>query len=53
MLIRKDRDRRMHDELERFLLEGIASGESVEIDRNFWNEKRRSLNAAMRPRKNR
>ncbi|MGH7815162.1 MAG: hypothetical protein ACREQI_14310 [Candidatus Binataceae bacterium] len=45
-LAREDCERRLRDQLERLLLEGIASGEPFQAGRSYWQAKRRSLAAA-------
>jgi len=42
-LIREDQKRKAEENLEKALLEGLASGPPVEADRRFWERKRRQL----------
>ncbi|HPF35612.1 MAG TPA: type II toxin-antitoxin system ParD family antitoxin [Candidatus Krumholzibacteria bacterium] len=42
-LIRKDQSEEAERRLESLLLEGLESGEPLEITPEFWEEKRRSL----------
>lgn len=49
-LVREDQKRRAEENLEALLLEGVNSGESIEISPAYWEKKRRLL-AAHRRRK--
>jgi antitoxin ParD1/3/4 len=42
-LIRADQKRKAEGKLEALLLEGLNSGEPIEVTEAFWNEKRRQL----------
>ena len=42
-LVRADQKRKAEERLEALLLEGLNSGEPVEVTEAFWNEKRRQL----------
>src|SRR5262250_2713305 len=42
-LIRGDQKRRAHERLEAALLEGLNSGLPVEIDKDYWAQKREEL----------
>ena len=42
-LIRADQKRKAEEKLEALLLEGLNSGEPIEITESFWDEKRRQL----------
>jgi antitoxin ParD1/3/4 len=42
-LIRADQKRKAEEKLEALLLEGLNSGEPIEVTEAFWNEKRRQL----------
>jgi antitoxin ParD1/3/4 len=42
-LIREDQRRKAQEKLEAMLLEGLSSGEPIEVDREFWERKRRAL----------
>ena len=42
-LIRADQKRKVEEKLEALLLEGLNSGEPIEVTEAFWNEKRRQL----------
>ncbi len=46
-LLRLDRKRAAEDRLEELLLEGLDSGEAVEVDAEFWEKKRRNLKARL------
>jgi antitoxin ParD1/3/4 len=50
-LIRKDQDRRVVERIEALLLEGIASGEPIEVNEAFWNKRRSALIASQRKRR--
>ncbi|MGD0297895.1 MAG: type II toxin-antitoxin system ParD family antitoxin [Bryobacteraceae bacterium] len=47
-LIREDQKRKTAGRIEALLLEGLASGEPVEVDQAFWNKKRSALTARHR-----
>jgi antitoxin ParD1/3/4 len=47
-LIREDQKRKAIERIEGLLLEGIASGEPVEVNRAFWKERRATLIASKR-----
>ena len=42
-LIRRDQDRAVQDRLERLLLEGLESGNPVEVTPEFWERKKKEL----------
>lgn len=42
-LIRADQKRKAGERLEALLLEGLNSGEPIEVTEAFWNKKRRQL----------
>ena len=42
-LIRADQKRKAEEKLEALLLEGLNSGEPIEVTEAFWHEKRRQL----------
>ena len=42
-LIHDAQQREVQEELERKLLEGLRSGEPIEVDRKFWDDRRREL----------
>jgi antitoxin ParD1/3/4 len=42
-LILADRDHETAEELEVLLLEGIDSGDSIPLDEQFWEERRRKI----------
>lgn len=42
-LLRDDQKRRAEEKLEALLLEGLNSGEPIEVDENFWKDLRRDL----------
>lgn len=42
-LVREDQKRRAEEKLERLLLEGLNSGEPIEITPEFWERKRTEL----------
>ena len=42
-LLRQDQKRRVGEKLEAMLLEGINSGEPIEITPEYWENKRRQL----------
>ena len=42
-LLREDQKRRAKDKLEALLLEGLNSGDPIEITPEYWEEKRRQL----------
>jgi antitoxin ParD1/3/4 len=42
-LIRDDQKRRAREKLESALLEGLNSGPSVEIDKTYWERRRKEL----------
>ena len=42
-LVRRDRKQRAEERLEALLLEGLNSGEPVEITSEYWENKRRQL----------
>jgi antitoxin ParD1/3/4 len=39
---------RLQEEIDELLMEGLQSGEPIEITENFWNERRRTLDERMR-----
>jgi antitoxin ParD1/3/4 len=47
-LIREDQKRKTAGRIEALLLEGLASGEPIEVDQAFWNKKRSALTARHR-----
>jgi len=47
-LIREDQKRKAIERIEGLLLEGIASGEPIEVDRAFWDKRRATLIASKR-----
>ncbi len=47
-LIREDQKRKAIERSEGLLLEGIASGETVEVNRAFWEKRRATLLANKR-----
>ena len=51
-LVREDQKRRAQEKLESFLLEGINSGEPIEITPEYWKEKRRKLMERHKGKKN-
>ena len=42
-LIRLDRKRKAEERLEAFLIEGLDSGEPIEVTSEYWERKRREL----------
>jgi len=42
-LVRRDQDRAVERRLEAALLEGLDSGESIEVTPDFWNQLRKDL----------
>jgi len=42
-LIRADQQRRHEERLDELLLEGLASGEPIEVDEAYWQAKREKL----------
>jgi antitoxin ParD1/3/4 len=53
-LIRRDQDRAAHERLERLLLEGLESGEPIQLTPEFWERKKQELIARaeqLKPRK--
>ena len=44
-LLRLDRKRAAEDRLEGLLLEGLDSGDPIDVDERFWEKKRRDLEA--------
>jgi antitoxin ParD1/3/4 len=42
-LLRRDRKRAAEDRLEKLLLEGLESGEPIDVEEGFWEKKRRDL----------
>ena len=46
-LIRQDRRKKADEKLERLLIEGLDSGEPVEITPEYWERKRRELVARL------
>jgi antitoxin ParD1/3/4 len=42
-LLRQDQDRRAGDKLEALLLEGLHSGDPIEITPEYWETKRKQL----------
>jgi antitoxin ParD1/3/4 len=47
-LIREDQKRKVVGRIEALLLEGLASGEPIEVNQVFWRKKRSSLTARHR-----
>ena len=43
MLIKEDQKRKAEEKLEVLLLEGLNSGEPIEVTEAFWQEKQRQL----------
>jgi len=50
-LIRKDQERRVAEKIEALLLEGIASGDPIEVNEAFWNKRRSVLLVSQRKRR--
>jgi antitoxin ParD1/3/4 len=44
-LVRADQRRRHEEEVDRLLLEGLASGQPIEVSKEYWEDKRRKLAA--------
>jgi antitoxin ParD1/3/4 len=44
-LIRQDNERKNKEQLDALLLQGLASGESIEVTEQWWDEKRAALMA--------
>lgn len=44
-LIRQDNERKNKEHLDNLLLQGLASGESIEVTEQWWDEKRVALMA--------
>jgi antitoxin ParD1/3/4 len=44
-LIRQDNERKNKEQLDAVLLQGLASGESIEVTEQWWDEKRSALMA--------
>jgi antitoxin ParD1/3/4 len=42
-LIRQDNERKNREHLDNLLLQGLASGESIEVTEEWWDEKRAAL----------
>jgi antitoxin ParD1/3/4 len=42
-LIREDQKRKAVGRIEALLIEGLASGETIEVNRAFWDKKRSTL----------
>jgi antitoxin ParD1/3/4 len=42
-LIRQDNERKSKEQLDNLLLQGLASGESIETTEQWWEEKRAAL----------
>ncbi|MCC7142213.1 MAG: type II toxin-antitoxin system ParD family antitoxin [Candidatus Eisenbacteria bacterium] len=42
-LIRRDQERQAEERLERLLLEGLESGDPIEVTPEYWGRKRREL----------
>jgi antitoxin ParD1/3/4 len=42
-LLRQDQKRRAEEDLEALLLEGLRSGDPIEVTPEYWEQKRRSL----------
>jgi antitoxin ParD1/3/4 len=42
-LIRQDNERKNKEHLDNLLLQGLASGESIEVTEEWWDEKRAAL----------
>ncbi|MCB9890839.1 MAG: type II toxin-antitoxin system ParD family antitoxin [Planctomycetes bacterium] len=51
-LIREDQRRAEQEKLEALLIQGLASGETIEVTPEFWERKRQAL-LALHSRKNR
>jgi uncharacterized protein YoaH (UPF0181 family) len=49
--MREDRKRKTIEKIEALLLEGLASGKSVEVNRTFWKKKRAALLSTARKHK--
>lgn len=49
-LIREDQRRAAQEKLEAMLLEGLASGEPIEVTPEYWERKRKELLERRRPR---
>jgi antitoxin ParD1/3/4 len=47
-LIREDQKRKAAERIEALLLEGLASGEPIEINQAFWEKKRATLTSRRR-----
>jgi antitoxin ParD1/3/4 len=47
-LIREDQKRKAVGRIEALLLEGLASGEPIEVNRTFWDKKRSALKSRRR-----
>jgi antitoxin ParD1/3/4 len=50
-LIREDQKRRVAEKIEALLLEGIASGEPIEVNDAYWEKRRSALIASQRKRR--
>jgi antitoxin ParD1/3/4 len=46
-LLRLDRKRAAEERLEELLLEGLDSGEPIEVTKEYWEKKRRDLEARL------
>jgi antitoxin ParD1/3/4 len=46
-LIRADQKRRHEERIDQLLLEGLQSGEPIEVTPDYWEEKRRQLAARL------
>jgi antitoxin ParD1/3/4 len=42
-LIRQDNERKNKEQLDSLLLQGLASGEAIEVTEQWWDEKRAAL----------
>ena len=42
-LIRADQKRRIEERIDRLLLEGLDSGEAIEVSAEYWEKKKRRL----------
>ena len=49
-LIRRDQERLAHERLEQLLLDGLDSGDAIEVSPEYWNQKRQELIARARAR---
>ena len=46
-LIRDDQKRKVEERIDALLLEGLDSGESIPITKEYWEEKKRKLTARL------